>query len=260
MAYKKKTPGDPLRIRAAWYNAVTDLVNKQAVPPPPFRQDDLYVGCLRCFIGTSDPNIEPFTLVSWGQSVPPTFRGMDYMLANSPIVEVTKDLTWYGPLGITQTPVKNAGKTLGYVKTHGVSWVKVPTDAYNDISAGYTHINIYPGGTSVRGSMAGPIRVISKGESPYLQVEIQSYKPPTLLVYSPRLGIPARSGTTPGSASCELVFLFPQTNIITYSGASETIYNMADSAVEGNTLLQAKIDGFSGQYVVDWEECPSSIS
>lgn len=260
MAFQKKVAGDALRIRAPWFNGVTDLLNEQKKPRPVPKPEDLYPDCLRGIIGTSDPVIEPFTPVSWGGVAPPSHRGLDYMMTNTPIVEVSKTLTWLTPVGITQTPIKQ-GAIVGYVKTHGSSWVKVSTDAYSDVKDyAMTHLNIYPGSLGLRGAYAGPMRVITYGQSPYLMVEIQDYKPSTILAQTGILGIPAKVGTTFGVASCELRYMHPRTGVETFSGASYDIYNDATSPVESGVAIQAKIDGFSGRYVADWELCPTSTS
>lgn len=260
MNFQKKAAGDPLRIRAQWFNGVTDLLNKQQKAKPVAKAEQLHLDCLRAIIGTSDPVIKPFTPVTYGVVAPLSYRGLDYMMTNKPVVEVSKTLTWLTPVGITQTPVKQ-GAIIGYVKTHGTSWIEVSTDAYDDVKDyGMTHLNIYPGSFGLRGAMAGPMRVITYGVSPYLMVELQDYKPSTILAQTSVLGIPAKVGTTFGSESCELRYAHPRTKIETFSGASYDIYNDADTAVEANVPIQAKIDGFSGLYFVDWEQCPASTS
>lgn len=259
MSHKKVVPGDRLKIPAKTWNALIDLLVKKVLGRLPKIQNINHIGCLRAFRTGSDPSILPLTPVSWGGVVPLTFRGLDYMVSNDPIIEVSTTLIPRGNIGITQTPIKS-GVTVGYVKTHGVSWVKVSEDAYDDITDyGCTHLNIYPG-IGLRGSFAGPLRVISIAQSPYLQVSIQDYYPSTILAATPVGGIPAKSGSLPGKASCTLLYQHPRTEEIVYSGASVDIYNQAEAAVEADVEIQAKIEGFGGRYFVDWEQCPTSIS
>lgn len=67
-------------------------------------------------------------------------------------------------------------------------------------------------------------------------------------------GIPALSGSTPGSAVCDLYF-FDGSSLSAATGSyvSETIYNMSSAAVGATKFIQVKyIDGF---WFVDVESC-----
>lgn len=81
---------------------------------------------------------------------------------------------------------------------------------------------------------------------------------------TPSGGIPARnSGSEPhtlGSASCTLGEVYDDSGTIKMRSvspaASETVYNTVESAVAGNTWIQAKkINGF---WCVDVEDCSGS--
>jgi len=79
------------------------------------------------------------------------------------------------------------------------------------------------------------------------------------LFQTPVGGIPARSGTTAGSASCTPYYINPSSGAITellnVSGASQTltVYNVSASAVAGSAYIQAKAIG--SVLVADMEDC-----
>ena len=75
------------------------------------------------------------------------------------------------------------------------------------------------------------------------------------LAQTPSGGIPGRSGTTLGSASCSMYYIAKSgtTATLTADTRSETIYNMSTSAVAGTAYIQAvRINGF---LVANWEDC-----
>ena len=81
----------------------------------------------------------------------------------------------------------------------------------------------------------------------------------TYLLMTPSGGIPARSGTTAGSANCTPYYIESSTgSIIEWldsSAASQTfeVFNVAASAVAGDKYIQAKVVG--SVLVVDMEDC-----
>lgn len=263
MSHKKVVPGDRLKIPAKTWNALIDLLVKKVLGRLPKVTNVMPMGCVRAYTESSVPSIPPFTPVSWGGTLT-SWAGYPYRFTSDPLIEVSTNLIPRGNIGITQTGIKtfvSATSQQGYVRTHGVSWVKVSEDAYDDYASyGCTHLNIYPG-IGLRGSFAGPLRVLARGDSPYLQVSFQDYYPSTILAATTfGTPIPAKSGLLPGKASCELVYQDPRTEELVYSGASVDIYNSADAEVADDVLIQAKIEGFGGRYFVDWEQCPTSIS
>lgn len=79
------------------------------------------------------------------------------------------------------------------------------------------------------------------------------------LFQTPAGGIPARSGTTAGSAACTPYYINPSTGAIAElldsNGNSQTltVFNVSASAVAGNAYIQAKLAGST--LVADMEDC-----
>lgn len=81
------------------------------------------------------------------------------------------------------------------------------------------------------------------------------------LFQTPSGGIPARSGTTLGKATCDAYYLsFDGTDAtigaLTDAGSTQltdTVFNMSTSAVAGSVYIQAV--RIWGLYVANWEEC-----
>ena len=72
-------------------------------------------------------------------------------------------------------------------------------------------------------------------------------------------GIPARSGTTPGSASVALYRINYAGTLVpvvddTSAAIEILVYNVSSSAVAANAYVQVKQEVF-GRYVVDFEDC-----
>ena len=68
-----------------------------------------------------------------------------------------------------------------------------------------------------------------------------------LLAKTPSGGIPARSGTTAGSASCDVFKLVSTT--LTDTTNNETIYNVSDQPVPGDTYVMATQELVGGQWI-----------
>ena len=68
-------------------------------------------------------------------------------------------------------------------------------------------------------------------------------------------GIPARSGTTPGSAECELYFINTSGELAKHSHLKEDVYNLSESAVAAGVYIQVKRDSLSGKLLCDYEDC-----
>lgn len=74
-------------------------------------------------------------------------------------------------------------------------------------------------------------------------------------------GIAARTGTTPGSASCTLYKINSSGVLETAkdrsgSDVTVTVYNLSAYAVEADTYIQAKQEMVSGKFLCDFEDCP----
>jgi len=87
---------------------------------------------------------------------------------------------------------------------------------------------------------------------------------PFRIFLTPSGGIPARSGTTLGKATCTLYYLsFDGTDATLAaaldaesSGITATVFNMGLEAVNGSSYTQAV--AINGLYVANWEDCGAS--
>lgn len=75
--------------------------------------------------------------------------------------------------------------------------------------------------------------------------------PPGRIARTSTGGIPAMTGISPGSASCELVH-FDGTNVSILTD-TVTVYNLSSSAVTGSGYIQIK--WIEGYWFVDFEDC-----
>jgi hypothetical protein len=66
-------------------------------------------------------------------------------------------------------------------------------------------------------------------------------------------GIPARSGSTAGSASCTVCYL--SSGSLSSTGSSITVYNWSQTAVGGSKYITIKQLGLTSDWVVDAEDC-----
>ncbi len=77
---------------------------------------------------------------------------------------------------------------------------------------------------------------------------------------TPGGGIPASSGTTPGSAVCDIYYIddagdYAQKLDGLGNAVTITVYNLAQAAAVGNSVfIQVKQENF-GSLLCDWEEC-----
>lgn len=279
MPYQKVVPGDRVRNKASFHNALVELVNKReaAEKPQPIAKDLLFDGCLDAVSTGSDaPIIGPFEIVMQANALvssPVTADPYTYCLKNKPYVQVQKPTapytypTYYentAPwIGITQQPIR-PGSFPGKVRLLGPSWVALNETQHTDIvTYGQTHLNFVPG-QGVRGALRGPIRileVVAFSSVNFAKVFLTDYTISSIVAISHTInGIPAMVGTTPGSSSCELVWLDCRTKGWTPLGVYRQIYNIAEEAVAPNTVIQAKLDSYSGTFVVDYEICPGPES
>lgn len=74
----------------------------------------------------------------------------------------------------------------------------------------------------------------------------------------PSGGIPARSGTTPGSAECDLYLINTSGTLEQHSRLSEDVYNLSEEAVAADVYIQVKRDSLSGKLLCDFEDCGSA--
>jgi hypothetical protein len=71
---------------------------------------------------------------------------------------------------------------------------------------------------------------------------------------APSSGIPARSGTTPGTASCTFLEIATGPTLATTT-ISETVYNVSGLAVEANSYIFVNREYVSGKWVIVMESC-----
>jgi len=72
-------------------------------------------------------------------------------------------------------------------------------------------------------------------------------------------GVPARSGDVPGSGVVSIYTIrqnsATSTLDLTSAGYTETVLNLAGTAVGANKWVTIKLHQNSGQWLVDWEDC-----
>jgi len=74
------------------------------------------------------------------------------------------------------------------------------------------------------------------------------------IALTPSGGIPARSTTTPGTASCTFCKI-DDTPTITTTSVTETVYNISGLAVSGDTYVFVNREYISGKWIVVMESC-----
>lgn len=80
-----------------------------------------------------------------------------------------------------------------------------------------------------------------------------------IIIRTPTGGIPARSGATPGSAVCTVYQINAAIHLTPATPArTETVYNICDVPVAGDTYGKAERDEESCKYIIDLE-CPVSV-
>jgi hypothetical protein len=92
----------------------------------------------------------------------------------------------------------------------------------------------------------------SIGSSEGSYAEIAPNQRHAIIILTPSGGIPARSGTTVGKANCT-VYTISDSDVLTSTGASVSVVNLAAAPVAGSVYGQAKRAG--GRWVIDYEEC-----
>lgn len=93
----------------------------------------------------------------------------------------------------------------------------------------------------------------------YYIVEAIPPKDRYCVAMTPVGGIPARSGTTPGSATCDIYHLsggvlVTAKDVDGTTVLTKTIYHLGSAAVEASTYIQFKVD-YDGNAWVDMEDC-----
>lgn len=73
------------------------------------------------------------------------------------------------------------------------------------------------------------------------------------IALSPVGGIPARSGATPGTATCTLYQI--SSGSLSATTNTETVYNLSAAAVSGSAYIAINREYVSGQWVVIMESC-----
>jgi hypothetical protein len=99
----------------------------------------------------------------------------------------------------------------------------------------------------------GPVYYKVYGTAPNGTIYVGPAKPKIYLAKSPGGGIPAMSGTTPGSATCDVWEMVSTTIAVT--SRQETVYNLSLTAVGASKQIQCKQEIRTGRILCDWEDC-----
>lgn len=96
---------------------------------------------------------------------------------------------------------------------------------------------------------------VDRNSRPAVSVGCMAY-----IAKTPAGGIAAMSGTTPGSAECDLYRLSDGGTLEVHTNDSGdtvtvTVYNIATSAVAGSTFIQCKKEAITGLLLADFEDC-----
>ena len=160
-----------------------------------------------------------------------------------------------------------------HTKTDGLGLeVRIAKTTANGMDAGaFSDVSYYQSSdTATLSDTSGDFSVLNPFTFPILGdtyiichrvdgIWVVSSEPHSELIFiSPEGGIPARSGTTAGSAACVPYYIGSSaviTELLDTSGASQTltVYNISASAVAGSKYITAKT--VRGVYVVDMEDC-----
>ena len=87
-----------------------------------------------------------------------------------------------------------------------------------------------------------------------VRLMVQQNFPSAAIAYTGVSGVPARSGTTAGSATVTLYKLVGAT--LTSTSVTVTAYNLSTTAVAGSAYIQVKREYLTGKWLVDFEDCP----
>jgi hypothetical protein len=99
----------------------------------------------------------------------------------------------------------------------------------------------------------GPLEILYKPSGTGEQECVVKFVDVTaIIIQTPSGGIPARVGTTVGKADCT-VFTISDSDVLTSTGTTVSVVNIAEAAVAGSVYAQAKRAG--GRWVIDYEEC-----
>lgn len=80
------------------------------------------------------------------------------------------------------------------------------------------------------------------------------------LALTPAGGIPAMSGSTPGSATCTLKYIDENGLVATAldsenAAITQTVYNVSSGSISGSALIQCKQECIGGALLADFENC-----
>ena len=98
------------------------------------------------------------------------------------------------------------------------------------------------------------LRLTGGAESPRPSQEQRYPLSQSAIAYTGVSGVPARSGSTAGSATVTLYKLVGAT--LTSTSVTVTAYNLSTTAVAGSAYIQVKREYLTGKWLVDFEDCP----
>jgi hypothetical protein len=154
--------------------------------------------------------------------------------------------TALGVFGVLKEPIENG--SVGPVQVAGCCIAMVDV-----VNADHTRARSIAASYVLESASDGPIEILYKpsgtGE---LECVVRFGDTPAIIILTPSGGIPARSGTTVGKANCT-VYTISASDVLTSTGVSVSVVNLAAAAVAGSVYGQAKRAG--GRWVIDYEEC-----
>jgi len=149
--------------------------------------------------------------------------------------------------GILKEPIANS--SVGAVQISGCCLAKIDV-----VDAGHTRAEARDDEYTLKSSDEGPIEILYKpsGTGELECVVRFGDSSQCAIFFTPSGGIPARSGTTLGQASCTKVKL-DGFALTTLTGQTSAVGNLSTEAVGGSKYIQAL--RISGTWVANWEQC-----
>lgn len=130
----------------------------------------------------------------------------------------------------------------------------------NVSSTVHTHAYVVPGSYVLASSFVGPFELVSEpastGEAEYYVIMRRDRS--VAIFQSPGGGIPARSGTTAGSANCKAFYINDSNTLVEIKDSANTslavpVKNIFGGAIGGDAYITAK--EHRGKLIADAEDC-----
>jgi hypothetical protein len=151
-----------------------------------------------------------------------------------------------GLIGVLKEPIANG--SIGQVQVSGCCMATVGI-----VDENHTRARPIASQYILESGNDGPLEILYKpsgtGE---LECVVKFSDVSAIIIQTPSGGIPARVGTAVGKANCT-VFTISDSDVLTSTGTTVSVVNIASAAVAGSVYGQAKRAG--GRWVIDYEEC-----